>query len=583
MSVDSPPGDAISRSELKEATFTSLRWATLARIAAQILTLAVGVVLAHLVPPDEFGRVAITLVVSELALALANQGAGSVLVQRKLLDHAHVQATAMLALIVGVALSLATLILSPMVATPLFGAETAHLFQLLSPAFIIAAIGIVPLAMLERRLDFRRISLIEIATVLIGSLSSVSLAVLGLEAEAYVLGFVIGQLVWATLLVILGPFALPRWHRRELREITGFGVPAGLASIAMVGYGNVDYLILGARLSPAQVGFYYRAYTLGVQYETKISDIIARVAFPVYSRTESADHMRAVRSRVVRINATVIYPILALFIALAPEVVPWLFGQRWEPAVVPAQILAVAGMARMINNGTPPLLLAAGRPRTLLAFNLCRLGVLGVAVLVASSYGVIAVCLAVAGFQVATLIASYGVMLSRVVGVTLRQLAADLVPAISASAIMLALAFPLTAAVSAATASSPTTIAIVTALTAPVYVVALRQLSSAAWADLMLLTRKVLGRGDRRSPSAGQPAEPRDDSAPSGIPSDADRDRRFHEAVEALRASVEVLDREGPRAVRVAVDARRRAEQRRDQNGDRRGRLVREEQSEVGS
>ena len=164
----------------------------------------------------------------------------------------------------------------------------------------------------------------------------------------------------------------------------------------MVGYGNVDYLILGAKLSPAQVGFYYRAYTLGVQYETKISDIIARLAFPVYSRTENADHMRAVRSRVVRINATVIYPILALFIAVAPELVPWLFGPRWEPAVLPAQILAVAGMARMINNGTPPLLLAAGRPRTLLGVQPLPAGVLAAAVLIAAPYGLIAVCVAVA-------------------------------------------------------------------------------------------------------------------------------------------------------------------------------------------
>ena len=78
--------------------------------------------------------------------------------------------------------------------------------------------------------------------------------------------------------------------------------------------------------------------------------------------------MRALRSRVIRINAVVIYPLLALFIATAPQLVPWLFGQQWAPAVVPAQILTVAGMARMINNGTPSLVLAAGKPRTLLAF-----------------------------------------------------------------------------------------------------------------------------------------------------------------------------------------------------------------------
>ena len=82
--------------------------------------------------------------------------------------------------------------------------------------------------------------------------------------------------------------------------------------------------------------------------------------------------MRELRSRVMRVNATVIFPLLALFVAVAPEVVPWLFGEQWEPAVVPAQILTIAGMARMINNGTPAVMLAAGKPRVLLYFNLYR-------------------------------------------------------------------------------------------------------------------------------------------------------------------------------------------------------------------
>ncbi len=510
MSDEALPSAAISRSELKEATFKSLRWATLARIAAEVVSLSSGILLAHLVPPAQFGLVAITLVLSEAALALANQGAGSVLVQRKALHRAHVEATAMLALTVGVALTIATIFLVPLVSTPLFGEETTRLFQLLSPTFTIAAIGIVPLAMLERRLDFRRISMIEVATVLVGALAAIGYALLGLEAEAYVLGFMTGMLLWATLLIIFGPAVLPRWRPREMREVAAFGLPAGLASLAMVGYGNVDYVILGARLNPALVGFYYRAYTLGVQYETKISDIIARLAFPIYSRTQNADHMREVRSRVVRINATVIYPILALFIAIAPELVPWLFGPRWEPSVLPAQILAVAGMARMVNNGTPPLLLAAGRPRALLGFNLCRLFVLGAAVMLAVPQGIVAVCTAVSAFQWIVLVASYRLVLAPLVGVTVRQLALDLGPAIAASAIMLGAALPFAHALAAANLPSLATIALVAVVSAPLYLLALRVLSPAAWADLLLLTRKMLRRGERkkapRLPLEGSPA-----------------------------------------------------------------------------
>jgi lipopolysaccharide exporter len=482
----------VSRSELKEATFKSLRWATVARVAAEGASVASAVLLAHLIPPAEFGRVAVAAVVSELALALANEGAGAALVQRRMLERAHVESAALLSLLVGATLTLVTLLLVPFATTPLFGEETTELFRLFSPVFIIAAVGIVPLAMLERQLDFRCISIIEIVTVLVGVVASVGLALAGLEAEAYVLGIVAGLVAWSLLLVAFGPSVLPRWRPRQMREIVRFGLPAGLAGTAAVGYGNVHFAVLGAMLSPTQVGFYARAYTLGVQYQNKISSIITRLAFPVYSRTEDLDHMREVRSRVMRINAAAILPLLALFIAVAPQLVPWMFGEPWEPAVLPAQILAVAGMARMINNGTPPLVLAAGRPRALFAFNVYRMTALGGAVLLAAPYGLTVVCVAVAAFQVVTLVGSYGLMLGRLVGVTLHQLVLDIAPAVTSSAIMLAAAFPLAGALSGSGLPRPVTSLLVSALCAPVYVMALRVISPGAWNDLVLLARRVL-------------------------------------------------------------------------------------------
>jgi O-antigen/teichoic acid export membrane protein len=457
-----------------------------------VLSLVAGVLLAHLVPPAEFGRVAVAIVVSEVALALANQGIGSVLVQRRALDREHVESAALLALLVGAALTLLTFFLVPLATTPLFGEPTTELFQLFSPAFLIAAVGVVPLSMLERELNFSRISVIEITTVLVSAVTSVGLAIAGLGAEAYVLGSVTGLTVWAVLLLVFGPRVFPRWHRRQIREVAHFGLPAGLASMAMVGYGNVDYAVLGAMLSPAEVGFYYRAFTLGVQYETKISNIVARLALPVYSRTESLDHLRNVRSRVVRLNAAVVFPMLTLFIAVAPELVPWLFGERWEPAVLPAQILAVAGMARMINNGTPALVLAAGRPRALLAFNLYRLVALAAVVVVAVPYGLTAICVAVASFQVITLVGSYRFMLGRLVGVPLRQLLGDVRGALAASVILLAAALPLTRVLSEGSLSRPLTVVVVCAAGAPIYLLVLRLLAPETWNDMLLLARRVL-------------------------------------------------------------------------------------------
>jgi O-antigen/teichoic acid export membrane protein len=502
------PSADVTRAELKEKTFKSLRWATLARIAAEVTAVGSAVVLAHLIPPDEFGRVAVAMIIGDLALSLANEGVGSALVRRRDLERAHVESAQLLSLAVGATLTLFTLLVVPLVSTPLFGEQTTELVRLYTPMFLIAAIAIVPLAMLERQLDFRRISIIEIASVQVTVASSIVYALLGLDAEAYVLGTVTGFATWALLLVIFGPNAWPRWHRRQMSEVAGFGLRAGLAGSAQVSYGNIDFLVAGGTLSAAAVGFYYRAYALGVQYQNKISAIITRIVYPVYSRTEDLDHMRELRSRVMRVNATVIFPLLALFVAVAPMVVPWLFGEQWEPAVVPAQILTIAGMARMINNNTPAVMLAAGRPRTLLYFNLYRVGTLGVMVLIASRWGLTGVCVAVAAFQVMTLFGSYRFVLSRMVGVTVRQLLLDTAPAVVASAAMLVLAYPLAAGLDAAGLPVLLLVAAVGLVCTPVYLVTLRLTSRPAWDDAVLIVHRILipARFHKAAPTAVSPA-----------------------------------------------------------------------------
>jgi O-antigen/teichoic acid export membrane protein len=425
-------------------------------------------------------------------------------VQRKTVGRRHLESAALIGLVAGVTLTLITLLALPLVATPVFGSETSSLFQLFSPAFVLAGLRVVPQAMLQRRLDFRRISMIEITAALATAIASVSFAVGGLNAEAYILGTLIGAAVSTVLFLTVAERAMPRWHGRELRELLRFGLPAGLSGAAQVGYRNVDYGILGAVLSPALVGFYYRAHTIGVEYEQKISGIVMRMVFPVYSRTKDMAHMRDVRARIVRVNATLIFPMLALFIAVAPVLVPFAFGDRWEPAVLPAQILAVAGLAVMLNGGTGPLVMAAGRPRVLVVLNTVQLVVYAATIFVASSGGLTTVCIAVTGFQLLALACAYRFVLTPLVGVTLRQLCSDVAPATAASAVLLAVALPITSLLDGAGLFEAFTVAAAGLVGGAAYLAVIRQFFPAAWSDIVLLAERVLRRRTPRQPAPAQ-------------------------------------------------------------------------------
>ncbi len=495
----------VSRTELREATLDGVRWISVTRIAFEFVAAAGAVALAHLVPPAAYGRFAIALVLPEIALSLVNEGLGTPLVQRQTLTkRGHIEATMALGLAGGLLLTALTFVLAPLVATPLFGSATAELFEIYAPVFTIAGVMIVPLAMLQRRLEFNRIGISEVASAAVTTIVAVALALSGFDAEAYVLGSLAGIAAWALVLMIFARMPpLPRWRHREIKEVVSTGAPAAGAGLAGIGTRNADYAILGAQLTSAQVGFYYRAFTIGVEYERKLSGIMTRIAFPVYSRTKDIDHLRSIRRRIVRLNATAVFPLLAFFIVVAPVLVPWLFGARWEPAVILAQILAVAGMAVTLKNTIDPLILATGRPRPLMIFNVCEVALyVGMLILASSGGNLVVVCAGVSAFKVVALFASYKLLLGGVLDISLRELVGDAGAALGACLVLVAVALPIRLGLDAAAVPL---LAACAAASFPAYAIALRLFSPTAWADLSMVIRRVvpgLDRLQRSKPAA---------------------------------------------------------------------------------
>ncbi len=493
-----------TRNDLKEATLTGLRWVTAARIAAETLTFAGALVLARLVPPAEFGRAAVAIVAINIAAILTFEGLGSALVQLQLLRPAHLEGVALAGPVLGAAATVLVAALAGLLGPYVFDHETVALTQLASLAFVLAGLGVVPRAQLQRELDFRRLSIIEIAALVPGSVIAVGLAISGLDGEAIVLGLLATSATTAALFTVSAPWVRPRWRPGELREVLSFGTLSFAASLSHGLYRNVDYLILGAKLSAAQVGFYYRAFQLGVDYQRKISGIVARISFPVYSRSASMHDMRAMRHRIVRLHTALIVPALIGFVALAPVLVPFMFGPQWEPAVVPAQLLALAGLASPIVAGLGPLMLAAGRPGPLLRFNLGALAGYATVIFLAAPYGIVVVCLATIGVNVVKVVLVQLILVRGVLGIPATAAWQESAPALAAGGAMAIVAFALVSWLDGAGVLAPVVLLVVPLIAAPVYLLALRLISPAAWADVELVWRRVVLR--REAPPKLTPA-----------------------------------------------------------------------------
>ena len=160
--METDRGDVRSNEDLTRATGEGLRWITYARIVSEVVTLASMVVLAHMIPPAAFGIFAIVVIAQELANTVPSEGVGSALVQRRTIGRRHLEGGLLLSLGIGVALALVVFVVGQLVVRPVFGDETANLIMVASPCFLLSSIGVVPSAVLRRRLDFARLSAIDV-------------------------------------------------------------------------------------------------------------------------------------------------------------------------------------------------------------------------------------------------------------------------------------------------------------------------------------------------------------------------------------------------------------------------------------
>ena len=433
------PESVRTNEDLTQAAAAGLRWVTYARVSIEVVLFGALVLLARLIPPSAFGVFALVVIVQELAVLMPMDGIGGAIVNRKSISKQHLQAGLAATTILSLLLAGITVAIALLVVGPLIGHQAQTFLILTTPYFLLGAIYAIPMAILRRRLDFRRLSIVDLSLNATRALATLALALFGLDAGALVFGSMAGMAAALCLALFFAPIPPPRWNTQAVRDLIPYGGPASLATVAWTGFRNGDYAIIGGVLGTAQAGFYWRSYQLAVEYQGKIATMMGQVAFPVLSRTEGTEELLEMRQRMVRLLTVTVFPFLAFLFILAPVVIPWLFGERWEPAVVPTQILVLGGAATLLINACGSALQGAGRAQALLGYGIAHFIAYVGAVLVVAHLGIEAVAIAGSVVHGIFLVVAYFILLHDRLGAALRVLWQDLAPATTAClALMLA-------------------------------------------------------------------------------------------------------------------------------------------------
>ncbi len=374
---------------LRSQVQAGVSWSLLNSLLARILNVAVGLVMARLLIPSDYGVFAVGTVVLAV-LQSTNELGTSVAVLRWQGDVTRAARTAMtLAIGSSLILYVVCFIAAPYLATAMGSPDAVRLLRVLAFCVVIDGFTTIPDALLGRAFKQNRRTLIDLSGIAVSSIVSIVLAANGFGPMSLAWGSVSGCIVAAVAVYCVAPVRpRPAFRRDDARVLLKVGLPLGGTSLLFLFILNADYVIVGRNLGTESLGFYLLAFNLAMWPSNLLSLSVRRVAIPGFARVAD-DRAALSRSFGVAFGALASACFLAILIfsLLSPTVIGVLYGSRWGPAAAALQWLAMFGACRVLIDVSYDLLVSIGRSGRLLALQVVWLVVLIPALIIGARAG----------------------------------------------------------------------------------------------------------------------------------------------------------------------------------------------------
>lgn len=359
-------GNMTEASMLRARVGSGLAWGTVNSLVLRLGGFAVGIVLARLLAPEQFGVFAVALTVQAVLMTLADLGMSTDLIRSS--NAAQKAPTvATLALLSGAALT-ASLASSAQGIADLLGSSAAGpVIAVMAFSLVLAGAGVVPYAALQRAFAQKKLFAIASADFAVAT----ALTVILLLAGWGVMGLAVARLVSQAIALVL-QFLLsgqkPRFgfDPALAPEILKYGIPVAGANMLSWALLNVDNVIIARLAGPIALGFYFLAFNISNWPMSALGQVVRTISVPAFARLAGGQADKSLAAVIGPVWAVSLLAGLMLALLAAP-VVELLYGTKWLPAAGILAWLGLFGAVRTLFDLSASYLLARGAaPATLL-------------------------------------------------------------------------------------------------------------------------------------------------------------------------------------------------------------------------
>ncbi len=339
--------------------FAAVLQSYVANLVRAMLQFGVGVLLARMLGPEEFGLVAIGWIVVSIGALVMDIGLSSSIIQTQDFKSEEVAYIFYLQVAIGVALAALVAICAPTLANALSAEDATPLIRVMALTFVMKAVGQTSFALLNREMRFGALQIITVASYGFGfGAVALTLAALGYGSWSIAAAAVIQASVAAVAYICLARPPLKIDGLRPPKALLSFGAKTMGANLLSWIIYNVDAMIVSRFLGPAALGLYSRALALA-NVPTIIISSIQPLLFSGASRIQSQrDLIGNAFLAVTTAVAMIMAPILIVASVLSADVIVGLYGEPWRPAAAALTPLALAIIVNAFSLLPGPLLMS---------------------------------------------------------------------------------------------------------------------------------------------------------------------------------------------------------------------------------
>lgn len=379
---------------IKNKAIRGVAWSAVEKFARQGLMALFTILIARQLSPSDYGLVAMLTILLAIAQIFVDSGFVEALIQKQ--DRTEIDFSTTFWFNIGVALVIYSILFisAPLVASFYKEPLLKELLIWLSLLFVINSFRTVQQAKLNIAMNFRRQAWISVIAI------SASGGV-GLWMAYHSFG--VWTLVWQQLLqnflnvVLLWISA--EWKptlifsKDSFKELFNFGSKLLISRTVDAIYSSGSFLLIGKFFSPTVTGLYSQSIQMTSLMPQTITDIIARVAYPIECELQDKEEELQQRFfQMLRMACFVLFPLMMGLAALVEPVVRLLLTEKWMAVCPLIQILCFAWIWRPASHMNWQLLNAKHRSDYCLKAEIIKKSIAIVLLVIMLFFGIKAVC-----------------------------------------------------------------------------------------------------------------------------------------------------------------------------------------------